>query len=168
MAAYNKVMVLSGTGATQTSPIVLTAIANWVAVSGPISSLNLKTQTRPATAQHTANGFTFSLISGANFTDGDTGAGGEYMGYAGAGLASSGLHPPKLGLEMDTFPNPGSGTVCSGDSRRDDEPTANHAALVYWGEKNHRFLSGHVDVKSEGRRRRVSAHRRRKPHQRQQ
>ena len=82
------------------------------------------------------DGFSFSLVSGANYTDGDTGAGGEYMGYAGAGLSSDGLQPPKLAVEIDTYPNPGAGNVCGDDSRRDDVPVANHAALVYWGEEN--------------------------------
>jgi hypothetical protein len=80
------------------------------------------------------DGFSFSLVSGANYTDGDTGAGGEYMGYAGAGLSSDGLKPPKMAVEIDTFPNPGAGNICDGDSRRDDG-NANHAALVYWGEE---------------------------------
>jgi len=87
------------------------------------------------------DGFTFSLVSSAHYTDGDTGAGGEYMGYAGAGLAGNGLQPPKLAVEIDTYPNPGGGNVClcpggdGDDSRRDDEPVANHAGLVYWGEE---------------------------------
>ncbi len=52
------------------------------------------------------------------------------------GLASQGLQPPKLAVEIDTYPNPGAGSVCNDiDSRRDDEPVANHAALVYWGEE---------------------------------
>ncbi len=83
-------------------------------------------------------GFTFALVSSANYTNGDTGLGGEYMGYAGAGLSSNGLQPPKLAVEIDTYPNPGAGGVCSGDgnnSRRDDASVANHAALVYWGEE---------------------------------
>ncbi|MFC1877052.1 LamG-like jellyroll fold domain-containing protein, partial [Thermodesulfobacteriota bacterium] len=88
------------------------------------------------------DGFTFSLISGhedglgifRNTAD-DTGSGGEYLGYAGPGL-DVGLRPPKFGVEIDTFPNPGAGSVCDDiDSRRDDEPVANHAALVYWGEE---------------------------------
>jgi hypothetical protein len=80
------------------------------------------------------DGFTFSLVSGANYTDGDTGAGSEYMGYAGPGLSSNGLQPPKLAVEIDTYPNPGAGNVCGSNSRRDDGD-ANHAALVYWGEE---------------------------------
>jgi type II secretory pathway pseudopilin PulG len=81
------------------------------------------------------DGFSFALISSASYTDGDTGKGGEYLGYAGAGLASNGLQPPKMAVEIDTYPNPGSGDVCGGDSRRDDEPVANHTAMVYWGEE---------------------------------
>lgn len=81
------------------------------------------------------DGFTFSLVSGPNYTNGDTGLGGEYMGYAGPGLSSNGLQPPKLAVEIDTYPNPGAGDVCGGDSRYDDEPVANHSALVYWGEE---------------------------------
>ncbi len=81
------------------------------------------------------DGFTFSLVSGVNYTLGDTGLGGEYMGYAGPGLSSDGLQPPKLAVEIDTYPNPGAGSVCGSDSRYDDEPVANHAALVYWGEE---------------------------------
>ena len=50
------------------------------------------------------DGFTFSLVSGANYTNGDTGLGGEYMGYAGPGLSSNGLQPPKLAVEIDTYP----------------------------------------------------------------
>ena len=81
------------------------------------------------------DGFSFSLVSGANYTDGDTGLDGEYMGYAGAGLASEGLQSPKIGIEIDTYPNPGVGNMCDGDSRRDDTPVANHLAAVYWGEE---------------------------------
>jgi len=83
------------------------------------------------------DGFTFALISSANYTDGDTGEDGEYLGYAGAGsgpgLTGNGLQPPKMAVEIDTYPNPGSGDACSDDSRRDDGD-ANHAAMVYWGE----------------------------------
>jgi len=79
------------------------------------------------------DGFTFALISSSTYTNGDTGLGGEYMGYAGPGLSSNGLRPPKMAVEIDTFPNSGSGDVCRNNSRRDDG-TANHAAVVYWGE----------------------------------
>lgn len=81
------------------------------------------------------DGFTFSFISGVNYTDGDTGEGGEYLGYAGKGSSSNGLQPPKIGVEIDTYPNPGAGNVCGSNSRRDDTPVANHAAVVYWGEE---------------------------------
>ena len=79
------------------------------------------------------DGFSFALISSATYTDGDTGEGGQYLGYAGAGLTSNGLQPPKLAVEIDTFPNSGSGDVCADNSRRDDG-NANHTAMVYWGE----------------------------------
>ncbi len=89
------------------------------------------------------DGFSFALISSDTYTDGDTGKGGQYMGYAGAGLTSGGLEPPKMAVEIDTYPNPGSGDVCSGNSRRDDGD-ANHAAMVYWGEE----LIGSFDAQS--------------------
>jgi hypothetical protein len=104
------------------------------------------TDNEPESRDH-GDGFTFSLVSGAHYTDGDTGLDGEYMGYAGAGLSSNGLQPPKLAVEVDTYPNPGAGNVClcaggdGDDSRRDDTPVANHAALVYWGEETVGSLS---------------------------
>jgi len=86
------------------------------------------------------DGFTFAIISGideglGNYrnTADDTGSGGEYLGYAGPGL-DEGLKPPKIGIEIDTFPSTGAGNICVNDgNRRDDDPAANHAALVYWG-----------------------------------
>ncbi len=93
------------------------------------------------------DGFSFALISGDTYTDGDTGEGGEYLGYAGAGsgpgLSGNGLQPPKMAVEIDTYPNPGSGDACSGDSRRDDG-NANHIAMVYWGEE----ILGSFDAQS--------------------
>ena len=92
------------------------------------------------------DGFTFALISGDNYTDGDTGEGGEYLGYAGAGsgsgLSGNGIQPPKIGIEIDTYPNPGAGNICGSNSRRDDTPVANHLAAVYWGEENMGSLFG--------------------------
>ena len=90
-------------------------------------------------------GFTFSLISGVEEeenpgsyrnTAADTGGGesGEYLGYAGPGL-DDGLQPPKLAIEFDTYPSPGAGDICAGNSRRDHTPGANHLAAVYWGEE---------------------------------
>lgn len=79
------------------------------------------------------DGFTFSIMSAATNDDTDSGSGGEYLGYAGPGL-NNGIQAPKIGLEIDTYPNPGGGDICGGNSRRDDTPVANHAALVYWGE----------------------------------
>jgi hypothetical protein len=88
------------------------------------------------------DGFTFAVISGIYDTVSGTyrnsrtdtgGPLGEYLGYAGPGLSGDGLQPPKIALEMDTFPNPGTGTLCGSNSRRDDTPIANHIALDYWG-----------------------------------
>jgi len=84
------------------------------------------------------DGFSFALISSDTYTDGDTGEDGEYLGYAGAGagpgLTGNGLQPPKMAVEIDTYPNSGAGDVCGGDSRRDDGDS-NHTAMVYWGEE---------------------------------
>jgi hypothetical protein len=95
------------------------------------------------------DGFTFALISGiwdgADYRNGidDTGGPlGEYLGYAGPGLPAgdqTGLEPPKLALELDTYPNPGAGSICGSNSRVDDVDAvnfpegANHMALDYWG-----------------------------------
>jgi hypothetical protein len=46
-----------------------------------------------------------------------------------------GLKPPKIALELDTFPSPGAGNICAGNSRVDDNDGANHIALDYWGEE---------------------------------
>ncbi|MBW2612754.1 MAG: hypothetical protein JRE12_10405, partial [Deltaproteobacteria bacterium] len=95
------------------------------------------------------DGFTFSIISGVydtvpgtyRNTKYDTGGPlGEYLGYAGPGLSiaeggvEKGIKPPKIALEIDTFPNPGAGSICSSNSRNDGPPEANHIALDYWGE----------------------------------
>jgi len=87
------------------------------------------------------DGFTFSIISGVyevgpgyRNTKYDTGGPlGEYLGYAGPGLSGDGLKPPKIALEIDTFPNPGAGSICGSNSRNDGPPAANHIALDYWG-----------------------------------
>ena len=86
------------------------------------------------------DGFTFAIISAENYIDGDTGAGGEYLGYAGVGtgtgLSNRGLQPPKMAAEIDTYPNSGGGDICGSNSRRDGPPNANHVAAVYWGEES--------------------------------
>ncbi|RLD67134.1 MAG: hypothetical protein DRI98_12875, partial [Bacteroidetes bacterium] len=95
------------------------------------------------------DGFTFAIISGvwdgAEYRNDkyDTGGPlGEYLGYAGPGLPAgdqTGLEPPKIALELDTYPNPGAGSICGSNSRVDDVDSANypeganHIALDYWG-----------------------------------
>jgi len=78
------------------------------------------------------DGFTFALINGTDNSVGATGGGGgsgELLGYAGAGGAiGSGLAPPKMALEFDTYVN---------SSRNDpDLGTSNRDVLqyVYWGD----------------------------------
>jgi hypothetical protein len=66
---------------------------------------------------------------------------GEYMGYAGMGVYGVGIKPPKIGIELDTYPNTGCGTTCSSggtcySNSRCDNSTANHLAVVYWGSRN--------------------------------
>ncbi len=96
-----------------------------------------------------ADGFTFAVLSAINNTRDRTGGAvgqGELIGYAGAGSTADGLglKPPKLALEFDTFPNPGTGNICSSGSRNDPRTTSgppwnptytfyNHAALMFWG-----------------------------------
>ncbi len=100
-----------------------------------------------------ADGFTFAVLSATdpdrNNTRDRTGGAvgeGELIGYAGAGDTADGLglKPPKIALEFDTFPNPGTGNICQSDSRNDPRtqsgpwwnPTYtfyNHVALMFWG-----------------------------------
>jgi hypothetical protein len=66
---------------------------------------------------------------------------GEYMGYAGMGKYGVGIKPPKIGVEVDTFPNTGCGTTCSSNgicysNTRCDNSIANHIAVVFWGDRN--------------------------------
>jgi len=70
----------------------------------------------------------------ADNNDPDTAAGGapsgesygEYLGYAGMGVHNVGIKPPKIGVEVDTYPN----------SSRNDDGDANHVAALFWGERN--------------------------------
>ncbi|KHK02541.1 hypothetical protein NY78_1898 [Desulfovibrio sp. TomC] len=85
-----------------------------------------------------ADGFTFTVVTAAN--DPATAAGGpasgsrgEYLGYAGPGPAGLGIAPPKLAVEVDTFPNTGQGRPTVNNSRA-DAGNANHIAVVYWGD----------------------------------
>ncbi len=75
----------------------------------------------------------FCIMNAAN-NDPDTAAGGapsdesfgEYLGYAGMGAFNAGIKPPKMGVEVDTYPN---------DSRNDDGDN-NHIAALFWGQRN--------------------------------
>lgn len=84
------------------------------------------------------DGFTFTIATAAN--DPATAAGGpatggrgEYLGYAGPGPSGKGIVPPKMAVEIDTYPNRGRGVPESANSRRDGS-NANHVAVVYWGD----------------------------------
>ena len=131
-------------------PTALTAGATWARGSGPI--LNSSPICRMISADSTpiGDGFTFSIISGVyevgpgyRNSKYDTGGPlGEYLGYAGPGLPAgdgTGLEAPKIALELDTYPNPGAGSICGSNSRVDDVDAvnypvgANHIALDYWG-----------------------------------
>lgn len=104
------------------------------------------------------DGFTFAIVSGVwdgaayRNTKYDTGSGGEYLGYAGPGLSGDGLESPKIALEFDTYPNPGAGSICSSNSRRDDTNAvdypdgANHVAMDYWGTGDSSAQPGSFDA----------------------
>lgn len=84
-----------------------------------------------------ADGFTFTVVSSAN--DPATAAGGpatgsrgEYLGYAGPGPSGLGIAPPKIAVEVDTYPNKGDGQPTNVNSRADGS-NANHVAVLYWG-----------------------------------
>ena len=141
MATLPVDMALSGTKAIRTSPVVSTASVSWAGVSGPISSLTFDDTDDSDESKDFGDGFSFSLVSGANYTDGDTGLGGEYMGYAGARSCQSRTAAAQTG-SGDRYLSESRCRQCVRrvDSRRDDAPVANHAALVYWGEEISRFL----------------------------
>ena len=90
-----------------------------------------------ADSMRCADGFTFTVATAAN--DPATAAGGpasgsrgEYLGYAGPGPSGLGIVPPKLAVEVDTYPNTGQARSTEGNSRA-DASLANHIAVVYWG-----------------------------------
>lgn len=72
-----------------------------------------------------ADGFTFALMNGADNTTSSTGGPGGYMGYAGSSGGSTGIDPPKLALEFDTYTNTGFNDP--GSSNKD------YMNLVFWG-----------------------------------
>ncbi len=83
------------------------------------------------------DGFTFAVISAENdpkYAVGGpaTGVRGEYLGYAGPGQTGKGIVPPKIAMEIDTYPNRNDGDPTEANSRR-DASNANHVAVVYWG-----------------------------------
>ncbi|MFP5259073.1 MAG: hypothetical protein ACLGQH_08625, partial [Acidobacteriota bacterium] len=85
-----------------------------------------------------ADGFTFTVATAAN--DPATAAGGpasgsrgEYLGYAGPGPSGHGIAPPKIAVEVDTYPNKGHGKPTEVNSRADGG-NANHVAVLFWGE----------------------------------
>ncbi|MHC1791907.1 L-type lectin family protein [Solidesulfovibrio sp.] len=85
-----------------------------------------------------ADGFTFAVVTAAN--DPATAVGGpasgsrgEYLGYAGPGPSGHGIVPPKIALEVDTYPNKGRGRTTDVNSRA-DAGNANHLAVLYWGD----------------------------------
>jgi hypothetical protein len=85
-----------------------------------------------------ADGFTFAVITAAN--DPATAAGGpaegsmgELLGYGGPGPSGCGIAPPKLAVEVDSYPNKGKGKPTAVNNRN-DASDANHVAVLYWGD----------------------------------
>ena len=80
----------------------------------------------------TGDGFTFALINGTDNAVGATGGSGgsgELLGYAGDGGAiGTGLTPPKMALEFDTYVNSSPNDPDLGTSHRDV------LQYVYWGD----------------------------------
>ena len=101
------------------------------------------------------DGFTFAIVSGHdknkgtnlapvyinNVTDCGGGSYGEYMAYAGTGVTTYGLQPPKIAVEFDPNITNFGNNICKADntpnnnSRNDDtfSTTQQHSTLVYWG-----------------------------------
>lgn len=85
------------------------------------------------------DGFTFAVMTATGNDPSlaaggpDSGKRGEYLGYAGPGPSGEGIKAPKMAIEVDTYPNKGSGEGKAANSRR-DKSDANHVAVVYWGQ----------------------------------
>jgi hypothetical protein len=65
---------------------------------------------------------------------------GELLAYAGPGVTGDGIQRPKLGVEFDIFPNPGSGSRFYAGSRQDPErgnQEKQHIAAIYWGDDDY-------------------------------
>jgi len=88
------------------------------------------------------HGFTFALIDGGNAVN-VCGSSGDEIGYAGVG-SGSGIDPPKLAVEVDTYPN-------AGPKNDSDE---NHVAHVFWGSplanRNNDNIHGDATADSNG------------------
>ncbi|BAH74175.1 hypothetical protein [Solidesulfovibrio magneticus] len=85
-----------------------------------------------------ADGYTFAVISAGNnaaTASGGPASGslGELLGYAGPGPSGTGIAPPKLAVEVDTYPNKGNGKETETGNRH-DAGNENHVAVVYWGD----------------------------------
>jgi len=91
------------------------------------------------------DGITFTLFNGDQNDAGSVGGyagSGELMGYAGDSYVSAGyyldgeggrgIQPPKVAVEFDPYANPGTGSICSSNSRNDGS-SKNHMALMFWG-----------------------------------
>ena len=83
-------------------------------------------QDSSADSTGSADGFTFVMLSANKNSPNLTGGAavvsqGELMGYAGPdGTADMlGLQAPKIALELDTYPNTGTGDVCASGTRND-------------------------------------------------
>lgn len=92
-----------------------------------------------------ADGYTFAVISAdtnsAAASGGPaTGSMGELLGYAGPGPSGNGIAPPKLAVEVDTYPNKGKGKETDVNNRH-DAGNDNHVAVVYWGDDSGRNAS---------------------------
>ncbi len=77
---------------------------------------------------------------------------GEVMGWAGPGpnsLGYTGIKPPKIGLELDTWRNNDGSTIYNADSRadknyvntNDENRNSDHLAFVFWGSTVSTYIS---------------------------
>lgn len=99
----------------------------------------------------TGDGFTFSIINGANNAASSIGGdakAAELMAYGGdsrlysdghinsfVDASGNGLRPPKFAVEFDIYPNTGCPTDPCGSNSRCD-PSNEHIAYVFWGDDN--------------------------------
>ncbi len=94
---------------------------------------------------NSADGFMFAIVNGKSNDYSRTGGApagisiGEMIGYAGPGTTvdKQGLRPPKMAIEIDTYPNAAK-DVCGAGSRNDSplgSSFRNHIAQVFWGDR---------------------------------